>query len=240
MAETPSSMNIYQKLSEIGKHVEVLQKNKAGYNYKYVTDELILAHIKGTMRKLGVSLIPNVVPGTTKVAPYAYKKTKSTRDGKVFTEDISEVLVSCDMEWHWVNNDQPEDRIVIPWTMVGQQADASQAFGSGLTYSSRYFLLKYFNVATTEDDPDNWRSRKKDEEERENREIAAQVVAQIHQLVSEYREAHPEDTQKIVEVVKKYAKDKAGKPCANYNTINDPVVAANLLKELTELLQPEG
>ena len=38
--------------------------------------------------------------------------------------------------------------------MVGQQSDASQEFGSGLTYSSRYFLFKYFSIATSDADPD--------------------------------------------------------------------------------------
>ena len=50
--------------------------------------------------------------------------------------------------------------------MVGQQADGSQALGSGLTYANRYFLLKYFNVATSEDDPDAIRSEMAKEDER--------------------------------------------------------------------------
>ncbi len=148
-------MNIYQKLAKIRKPVEIIQKNKSGYGYRYVTEDLILAKITSLMDKLGVSLVPNIVAGSTMVSPYSYAKTKAAKNGDVYQEQVNEILVKADMEWHWVNNENPEDRIIVPWTLVGQQRDASQAFGSGLSYSSRYFMLKYFNVATSDDDPDN-------------------------------------------------------------------------------------
>jgi len=227
-------LNIYQKLAKIRKPVEILQKNKDGYGYKYVTEDVILSKITGLMDKLGVSLVPNIVGGTTQVEPYSYTKTKSTRDGKIYEDKVNEILVHCDMEWHWVNNDKPEDRVIVPWAMVGQQSDASQAFGSGLSYASRYFMLKYFNVATSDDDPDNWRNEQKRAENSENREIAAQIIEQVHELVVNYLEVKPDDKATVATVVKKYAKSKNGKASANYYDIEDPVVAGNLLKEITE------
>lgn len=231
MAET---MNIYQKLAKIRKPVEVLQKNKSGYGYKYVTEDVILSKITGLMGKLGVSLVPNITKGTMKVEPYGYTKTKSTKNGDIYEERVNEILVSCDMEWHWVNNENPEDRVVVPWAMVGQQSDASQAFGSGLSYASRYFMLKYFNVATSDDDPDNWRSAQKEAENAEDRAIAEKIVEQIHQLVTSYLESHPEDKQAVVAIVKKYARTKSGRASANYYDIEDPVVASKLLEDVTD------
>lgn len=231
MAET---MNIYQKLAKIRKPVEVLQKNKSGYGYKYVTEDVILSKITGLMGKLGVSLVPNITKGTMKVEPYGYIKTKSTKNGDIYEERVNEILVSCDMEWHWVNNENPEDRVVVPWAMVGQQSDASQAFGSGLSYASRYFMLKYFNVATSDDDPDNWRSAQKEAENAEDRAIAEKIVEQIHQLVTSYLESHPEDKQAVVALVKKYARTKSGRSSANYYDIEDPVVASKLLEDVTD------
>ncbi len=231
MAET---MNIYQKLAKIRKPVEVLQKNKSGYGYKYVTEDVILSKITGLMGKLGVSLVPNITKGTMKVEPYGYTKTKSTKNGDIYEERVNEILVSCDMEWHWVNNENPDDRVVVPWAMVGQQSDASQAFGSGLSYASRYFMLKYFNVATSDDDPDNWRSAQKEAENAEDRAIAEKIVEQIHQLVTSYLESHPEDKQAVVALVKKYARTKSGRASANYYDIEDPVVASKLLEDVTD------
>lgn len=230
MAET---MNIYQKLAKIRKPVEVLQKNKSGYGYKYVTEDVILSKITGLMDKLGVSLIPSIVAGTTVVTPYNYTKTKSTKSGEIYEEQVNEILVNCDMQWQWVNNEKPEDRVIVPWSMVGQQTDASQAFGSGLSYASRYFMLKYFNVATSDDDPDNWRSAQKEAENAENKEVAGQIIEQVHNFVTAHLETCPNDKQEITAIVKKYAKDR-GKASANYYLIEDPIVASNLLQEITE------
>lgn len=174
MAEQ-EQLNIYQKLAKIRKQVEVIQKNKRGYGYTYVSEEEILAKITVFMDKYHLSLVPGIVGGTTKVEPYPYKKTKTTKGGEIYEENVNEVLVSADMTWTWVNNDNPEEKVVVGWTLVGQQSDASQAFGSGLTYSDRYFLLKYFNVATTDDDPDAHRSKQRAAEAAEDKMIAEQI-----------------------------------------------------------------
>ena len=226
------SMNIYQKLARIRKPVEILQKNKSGYGYKYVTEDVILSKITGLMDKLGVSLIPNINKGSIVVSPYSYSKTKAMKDGTIYEEKVNEILVWCDMEWLWVNNENPEDRIVVPWAMVGQQTDASQAFGSGLSYASRYFMLKYFNCATSDDDPDSWRSAQREAETPADREIAERIIEQVHELVNNHLNANPDDKSDIVTIVKKYAKTNTGKASANYYDITDPITAGKLLEEI--------
>ena len=227
------NLNIYQKLAKIRKPVEVLKKNKKAYNYTYVTEDEILAKITGLMEKYDISLIPHIVPGTTEMLPYTYTNTKATKDGKVYDQQTSEILVKADMEWHWVNNDNPDDRVVVPWALVGQQADASQAFGSGLSYCTRYFMLKYFNVATSDEDPDNWRSKQKEAKETENKVIADGITDQILAIINAHLEGHPDDRDDLIAIVKKFAKDK-GKSSPNPKVIADPVVAANLLVAVKE------
>lgn len=225
------NQNIYQKLAKIRKPVEVLQKNKSGYGYKYVTEDLILAKITGLMDKLGVSLVPTIIRGTTVVEPLHYTKTKSTKDGKVYEEQVNEVLVHADMEWVWINNDNPADRVIVPWMLVGSQNDASQAFGSGLSYSSRYFMLKYFNVATSDDDPDHWRAVQREAEDTENREISSKIIEKVHTIVVSHLEKNPDDKADVTAIVKKYAVEK-NKPSANYYAITDPNIASKLLEEI--------
>ncbi len=225
-------LNIYQKLAKIRKPVEVLQKNKSGYNYKYVTEDLILSKISGLMEKYGVSLIPAIMPGTTHVEPYPYVKTKSTRDGKVYDEHVNDILVHGDMEWYWVNNDDPSDRIVVPWSFVGQQSEASQALGSGLSYASRYFLLKYFNVATSENDPDAWLKIKKEAEEAENKEVAKSIADQILQLITSHLENNADDRDALKELVRKYTKKSA-----NPHDITDPLAASSLMEEVKTFIE---
>ena len=139
MAE--QNLNIYQKLAKIRKQVEVIQRNKKGYGYTYVSEDEILAKISGFMDKYSLSLIPSVIHSSAVVTPYHTKKTKSTNKGEIYEENVNEVLVSADMVFTWVNNENPNERVDVPWILVGHQSDGSQSFGSGLSYAMRYFLL---------------------------------------------------------------------------------------------------
>lgn len=225
MTESEGKLNIYQKLAKVRKSVEVVQKNKSGYGYKYVTDDELLAKITGQMDKYGVSLIPSVVPKTFNVSPYTYiafdKKTQKEKT-------VNELLVQGDMLFSWINNENPEERIDVDWVLVGHQSDASQSFGSALTYAYRYFILKYFGVATPEDDPDSWRSKQKEAEAAEDKMLAEQIINTFDEKVRMYLADHKEKSTEVKELVTKYVKD------GNYKKIQEPALAAKLLEEFTE------
>lgn len=228
MAEEKKNLNIYQKLAEIRKQVEVMQKNKSGYGYRYVDEESILAKISVFMTKYKLSLIPGIVPGTTTVEPYRYTETKTTKDGKTFDKVNNEVLVKADTTWTWVDNDNPEERIVVPWVMVGQQSDASQSFGSGLTYSSRYFLLKYFNVATSEDDPDSFRAKQREAEQEEEKHTTDAIIQKLDDTIRGHLSAHPDHAADVKALVTQYVKS------GDYRKIKESRVAAKLLTDFKE------
>ena len=226
-----SELNIYQRLAKIRKVVEIIKKNKKGYGYTYVNEEMILSKITGLMDKYQISLIPEIVAGTAKADSYQYSKTKFDKTGKPYEERVPEVMVQGDMQYTWLCNDNPEDKVVVPWFMVGSQSDASQSFGSALTYSSRYFLLKYFNVATSDDDPDEYRRRQAEAEEEEDRLIAEKIINKLHTKIQEHMAANPGDRAAIIALTKKYAKDN-GKPSANYFMIEDSATASEFMKAL--------
>ena len=217
-------LNLYQKLAKIRKQVEVVQKNKSGYGYKYVTDDELLAKITVGMDKYGVSLVPNIVPGTLKVEPYTYKKTKRDKNGS-YEETVNEFTAVCDMAYVWVNNDNPEETITVSWSMVGQQSDASQCLGSGLTYSMRYFLLKYFNVATPDDDPDNWRSKQKATEAAEDKALADQTINTLDGVVKVFLAENPKRSDDVKKLMSKYAKG------GNYFAITESALASKVLED---------
>ena len=226
---TEKDLNLYQKLAKIRKQVEVVQKNKNGYGYKYVTDDELLARISAFMDKYGVSLIPSVRSGTMSVEPYTYHKTKKDKDkaGNLVTyeENVNEIMVSGDMQYTWVNNNNPEERIVVDWFLVGHQGDGSQSFGSALTYSMRYFLLKYFSIATPDDDPDKWRSKQKAAEVAEDEAIAVQLIEQLHNYVTDYLTAVPEQRDNVKKFVSQYVKG------GDYFKIKNSALAGKLLTE---------
>ena len=217
-------LNLYQKLAKIRKQVEVVQKNKSGYGYKYVTDDELLAKITVGMDKYGVSLVPNIVPGTLKVEPYTYKKTKRDKNGS-YEETVNEFTAVCDMAYVWVNNDNPEETVTVSWSMVGQQSDASQCLGSGLTYSMRYFLLKYFNVATPDDDPDNWRSKQKATEAAEDKAIAEQIINALDSKVKVFLAENPKSAEEVKKLMSKYVKG------GNYFAITESALASKVLED---------
>lgn len=217
-------LNLYQKLAKIRKQVEVVQKNKSGYGYKYVTDDELLAKITVGMDKYGVSLIPHIVAGTLKVEPYTYKKTKRDK-GNTYEETVNEFTAVGDMEYVWVNNDNPDETITVRWSMVGQQSDASQCLGSGLTYSMRYFLLKYFNVATPDDDPDNWRSKQHEAAAAEDRALAEQTISILDGQVKAYLAANPGSTDAVKKFLAGYVKG------GNYFNITESAMATKVLDD---------
>ena len=63
-------------------------------------------------------------------------------------------LVKSDLIYKWINADKPEEQLEINYHAYGQQSDISQAHGTALTYAERYFLMKFFNIPTDEDDAD--------------------------------------------------------------------------------------
>lgn len=221
-------LNLYQKLAKIRQAVEVVQKNKEGYGYSYVTDDELLSKITGKMDKLGVSLIPAIVPGTMEVSPYTYQKTKYDSKLKEYrTETVNEILVQADAVYTWVNNEEPSQRIEVPWGLVGQQADASQSFGSGLTYTYRYFLLKYFGVSTVEDDPDSWRSKQREAEEEETRLLAEGIIDEVDKQIKLFVADHPEKRDAVTKLVTRFVKS------GNYRQIKEPALATKLAESFT-------
>lgn len=221
-------LNIYQKLAKIRKQVEVIQKNKSGYGYKYVSEDEILAKISVFMDKYDLSLIPNVRQGTTVVTPYTYKKLKTTKGGDFYEEINNEILVSSDMIWSWVNNENPEERLDVEWALVGQQSDASQAFGAGLTYANRYFLLKFFNIATPDADPDSFRAKQRAAESAEDKMIAEQLIQNFDVLLKTYLADNKDKADDVKKFVSKYAKN------GNYFAITESVLATKLITDFKE------
>lgn len=233
--EKQEQLNLYQKLAKIRKLVEVLQKNAKGFNYKYVSEDVILAKVTAGMEKYQVSLIPSIVSCSSKVTPLHFVKTKSTKEGKIYEEHVNDVLVEGELNYTWVDDNNPDDKILVPWFFIGQQGDASQAFGSGLTYASRYFLLKYFSISTSSDDPDKWRSEQAAASKEEEIATAKAIAGEIDKLAKGYLK----DDQKeaFATLVKGIVKDKNKKPTANYFELESPELASKLLDEVKKFFK---
>ena len=62
-----------------------------------------------------------------------------------------------------------------------------------MTYSNRYFLLKFFNIATPDADPDAFRSKQRAAETAEDKMIAEQIIQSFDETLKEYLSVHKGD-----------------------------------------------
>ncbi len=154
-------LNLVEKLAKIRAISDVVVKDKTGFNYTYADITQILAKVTAGMKKYGVSLIPQVVPGTLGVTRMDFEKQRRDKQGNTWVDNSTEMLVTGEMVFRWVNDSNPTEFIEVPWVLTGMQSDPSQAFGSAITYCTRYFLTSYFNIAQSDLDPDAYRSKQK-------------------------------------------------------------------------------
>jgi hypothetical protein len=145
--------NIYQKLLIIQQKINGLGKDKATYNYKYVTGDKVLGEIKPLMNELGLLLKQEVL--SIENTRQDYQLTDKAGNVRNKSEILSKVM----MKFTWVDSDTGEkDENLFG---ANGQNDWDKGCGSAYTYAERYFLLKYFHIATDEDDIDN--SERKDD-----------------------------------------------------------------------------
>ncbi len=156
-------ITIYKKLLTIQKKIVGLGKDKAAHNYKYVTGDKVLGEIKPLMNELGLILKQEVL---------SIENTRQDYNTKFGAK--SEILSKVMMRFTWVDCETGE----IDENLFGAngQNDWDKGCGSAYTYAERYFLLKYFHIATDEDDIDNPDRQKTLAEEAKKEKAVAQPV----------------------------------------------------------------
>ena len=148
-------MNVYQKIIEVKKVVKNFLKDAETTgkgSYTYTSGSQILSAIKEKMEEIGLLFLPveTVHRGWT---TFNYKNS--------YGDDKTDFIVEGELFYEWINADEPTDRQRVSFEYYGQQNDISKAFGSALTYSERYLLLKSLGAPTDEDDPDKHTDDKK-------------------------------------------------------------------------------
>ncbi|ELI5400798.1 ERF family protein [Staphylococcus pseudintermedius] len=144
-----AELNLYQKIADVKANIDGFTKDTKGYNYTYVSGSQVLHRIRSKMIEHNLLLVPKTLEETysvedvTRYSP-KYKKQVTT----------TEYTVKVKLIYTWINADKPEEQLELPFFAIGQQDDPAKALGTALTYSERYFLMKFFNIPTDEDDAD--------------------------------------------------------------------------------------
>ena len=148
-------MNVYQKIIEVKKVVKCFLKDaetSGKGSYAYTSGSQILSIIKEKMEEIGLLFLP-VETEHRGWTTFNYKNS--------YGDDKTDFIVEGKLCYEWINADDPADRQRVSFEYYGQQNDISKAFGSALTYSERYLLLKSLGAPTDEDDPDKHTDDKK-------------------------------------------------------------------------------
>ncbi|CAH0187255.1 MULTISPECIES: ERF family protein [Peribacillus] len=162
-------MNIYQKLVEVRKSVPYLKKEAQGHQYQYTGSSQVLSSVRSKMDELGLMLV-------SKVLGHNLIEGKTAKGSKEFMTEL-------DIEFVWINADNPEETIVCPW--YGQGVDSGEkGVGKALTYAEKYFILKTFNIPTDKDDPDAF--QEKSESYRKPDPISQKEVGELKTKVLEF------------------------------------------------------
>ena len=158
-----AKLNLYQKLLEIQKQVIGLGKDKSALSYKYVTGDKVLSHIKPLMNSLGILLKQEVLSIENTRQDYTTKNgTRSEIHSKVM------------LRFTWIDADTGEkDENLFG---ANGQNDWERGVPSAMTLGERYFLLKFFHIATDEDDIDNPERKAQEEAEKNMKQNALELV----------------------------------------------------------------
>lgn len=141
-------MNLFQKINEVKKVVKTFSKDAETSGkgaYSYVSGSQVLSMIKDKMEEIGLLFLP-IETEHRDWTTYDYKNASGY--------DKTDFIVTGKINYEWIDCDDPTQRQKVSFEYYGQQNDISKAFGSALTYSERYLLLKSLGAPTDEDDPD--------------------------------------------------------------------------------------
>ena len=223
--EEDKALNLVQRLAKVRSICDAVSKSKKGYGYTYADIVEILAKAKAGMEKYGVSLIPMIVPGTSRIEQVTTVNTGTDRSGKTFEKTVTESQYTGEMIFRWVNNDNPEETIEVPWFVTGSQSDPSQAMGGGLTYAQRQFLTAYFQIAQPDSDPDTYRTKQREAEQAEAKALTEKIIAEFDEAVKLFLSDHPDKGDELKKFVSRFVRS------GDYRKITNPELAGKMLRE---------
>jgi len=145
MAEA-KPLNLYQRINEIRKKVDYIQKNKAvstgqGGGYKAVTHDQVTAILRQHMIDFGVVCIPTLVTSCA---------NERVGDAKQFRYDAT-------YSFDFINADAPQEKLTIVIEAHAMD-NADKAPGKALSYAKKYAVLKLFEIETGEDEESRYQT----------------------------------------------------------------------------------
>lgn len=175
-------LNVYQRLAEVRKKVSYLKKEQSGSQFNYVGSSDVLGALHSKINEMGLLLQPAItghkVKDQIEIINQYNKYTKQTEQKQRIT-----YFTELEMTMRWINIDNPEDFLESKWYAQGVDIAGEKGVGKALTYAEKYFLLKFFNIATDDDDPDKYQK-----EQLKNTTITERQIDMLNASISRVAE----------------------------------------------------
>ncbi|MCJ8184782.1 ERF family protein [Lactiplantibacillus pentosus] len=212
------SDSIYTKLQHIHEKVRYIQKSSQSSQYTYASSSDVIGQIHTLMDEEKLILKPEIVGHTL-------QSSANKRGAAVYFTEL-------ELSMTWINTENPEERISSQWYAQGIDTAGEKGVGKALTYGEKYFLLKFFNIATDDADPDSF------QQNIERQKQPEPVSSEQQKQLSELFEAMAGVTQTPVAKVRAGYLKKAGVSNVSqltHDTANQLItVVTNQLNKQTE------
>lgn len=152
-----NTKNIWQKLLEVQKAVtsfsntEAAEKKKAGTKtseYKYTPGWQITGEVRAQMDKLGLMMPVSIIREEHQMVEYpVYKLVNGVVTSFLKKENLSVVT----MEYTWIDTETGEK--AGPFQMIASGSNGiDKSTASAISAAERYIFLKFFHIATKDND----------------------------------------------------------------------------------------
>ena len=189
-------MNLYQKINEIRKEVDYIQKDKSvstgGGSYKAVTHDAVTSILRNHLNKHGIICVPNLIKS---------QAHDRVGDAKQFRYDAT-------YAFEFINAETPEERLTI--TIEAHSMDnADKAPGKAISYAKKYAVLKLFEIETGEDEESRYADNSMDDGEIIALLKSVDTASSVDDLKEKYLTAQAAATKaKDTDTLKKLADHK--------------------------------
>ncbi|MCM3716274.1 ERF family protein [Alkalihalobacillus oceani] len=172
-------MNIYKKILNVQKKIEVL-KLIPGQLHPHVPISQIQKKIKPLLEQEGLLLLMHKKEHVIHISPSEVKRRSNGFEKK---EIENQILLEINIDFEFINVENPEDKLIIPWYGQGIANGTEKAAGLAYTYAEKTFFQKQFHLPSDEMDPDVRGQSLQDEEEEET--IATDQITEIGDMLAQ-------------------------------------------------------
>ena len=138
MNDKEGSPNIYQRINAVMKKVKYIKKDANVSGYKAVTHDKVVAECRSALIDEGVVIYPEQLSHSMPIMRDVEKNIKMH-------------LYSADYAIHFVNIDNPDDRIIVNINAHAND-NGDKSPGKAVTYATKTAILKVLCLETGEND----------------------------------------------------------------------------------------